>query len=283
MDPQVRAGAPRRAPPEAGRVGRRAASSPRLTDRPGLTPRSSSHIGRTSVEGGRPDCGIIARVDRPPSILRRSPSPCSRSLCLLRPGRGRRHDPRADRQHAPAGPRRRACGHRGRLAGPGRRDADRLSPLLAGMLVFVVSDRRHHVDTRQWRRVLRPFMVRRLFPAPSRPAGSLSSEHGLNVALFVPLGVLIGLIPGPAVRVVALGARDAAGHRMGPVQRPATGSDLPDLGRAGEPDRARDRARPRAGHRVRASLGPAGGVRPGVPMDGNDPRLERALHFASGI
>jgi hypothetical protein len=24
-------------------------------------------------------------------------------------------------------------------------------------------------------------------------------------------------------------------------------------------------------------------VRPGVPMDGNDPRLERALHFASGI
>ncbi|MGH2511271.1 MAG: VanZ family protein [Candidatus Limnocylindrales bacterium] len=72
-----------------------------------------------------------------------------------------------------------------------------LSPLLAGMLVFAIGAIVAITLTpgsgagffgRSW--------CGGLFPAP-RPGQliSLSSEHGLNVALFVPLGILIGLIP----------------------------------------------------------------------------------------
>lgn len=84
-----------------------------------------------------------------------------------------------------------------------------LSPLLAGMLVFAVGAILAITLTpgsgagffgRSW--------CGGLFPAPRLgQLVSLSSEHGLNVILFVPLGVLIGLIPrARPFAVVALGA-----------------------------------------------------------------------------
>lgn len=73
-----------------------------------------------------------------------------------------------------------------------------LSPLLAGMLVFAFTailaltltpgggDGFFFADS--WCGGLRP-------PPRLGQLLSLSSEHGLNVAMFVPIGVLIGLIP----------------------------------------------------------------------------------------
>jgi hypothetical protein len=84
-----------------------------------------------------------------------------------------------------------------------------LSPLLAGTLVVAVGAIIAITLTpgsgsgsfgRSW--------CGGLFPAPRLyQLASLSSEHGLNIVLFVPLGVLIGLIP--RVRpfaIVAMGA-----------------------------------------------------------------------------
>lgn len=73
-----------------------------------------------------------------------------------------------------------------------------LTPLLAGMLVFAFGAILAITLTpgsgeglffgESWCGGLRP-------PPRIGQLFSLSSEHGLNVALFVPLGVLIGLIP----------------------------------------------------------------------------------------
>jgi hypothetical protein len=80
-----------------------------------------------------------------------------------------------------------------------------LSPFLAGMLVFAVGAIVAITLTpgsgagffgRSWCGGLRP-------PPRLGELLSISSEHGLNIALFVPLGVLIGLIPRPRPFVVA--------------------------------------------------------------------------------
>jgi hypothetical protein len=72
-----------------------------------------------------------------------------------------------------------------------------LSPLLAGMLVFafgaivaitLTPGSGEGFFGRSWCGGLRP-------PPRLGQLLSISSEHGLNVALFVPLGVLVGLIP----------------------------------------------------------------------------------------
>jgi hypothetical protein len=84
-----------------------------------------------------------------------------------------------------------------------------LSPLLAGMLVFAVGA---IVAITLTPGSGSGFFGRSscggLFPTPRLyQLASLSSEHGLNVVLFVPLGVLIGLIPrARPFAVVALGA-----------------------------------------------------------------------------
>lgn len=87
-----------------------------------------------------------------------------------------------------------------------------LSPLLAGLLVFAFAAILALTLTpgsgegfffgESWCGGLRP-------PPRLGQLLSLSSEHGLNVAMFVPLGVLIGLIPRVrpfAVATVAAGA-----------------------------------------------------------------------------
>ena len=84
-----------------------------------------------------------------------------------------------------------------------------LSPLLAGMLIFAVGAIAAITLTpgngggaQSWCGGLRP-------PPRLGQLLSISSEHGLNVALFVPLGLLVGLIPRPrpmAVAAVAAGA-----------------------------------------------------------------------------
>jgi VanZ like family len=81
--------------------------------------------------------------------------------------------------------------------GPGASRRTGLSPLQAGMLVFAFGAIAAITLT--------PGSGDGLFDGPwcggLRPAPrlgellSISSEHGLNIALFVPLGVLIGLIP----------------------------------------------------------------------------------------
>jgi hypothetical protein len=71
-----------------------------------------------------------------------------------------------------------------------------LSPLLAGMLVFAfgaivaitLTPGSGEFFGRSWCGGLRP-------PPRLGQLVSISSEHGLNVLLFVPLGILIGLIP----------------------------------------------------------------------------------------
>jgi VanZ like protein len=84
-----------------------------------------------------------------------------------------------------------------------------LSPLLAGALVFTVGA----IVAITLTPGSGPGSFGRsvcgdLFPAPRLwQLVSLSSEHGLNVVLFVPLGVLIGLIPRVRpLAMVALGA-----------------------------------------------------------------------------
>jgi len=84
-----------------------------------------------------------------------------------------------------------------------------LSPLLAGALVFTVGAILAITLTpARGPGTFGRSVCGDLFPAPGLwQLVSLSSEHGLNVVLFVPLGVLIGLIP--RVRpftLVALGA-----------------------------------------------------------------------------
>jgi VanZ like protein len=90
-----------------------------------------------------------------------------------------------------------------------------LSPLLAGMLVFAVGAIAAITLTpgsgggsfgQSWCGGLRP-------PPRLGQLLSISSEHGLNIALFVPLGLLIGLIPRSrpmAVAAVAAGAMPIA-------------------------------------------------------------------------
>ena len=71
-----------------------------------------------------------------------------------------------------------------------------MSPLLAGMLVFAfgaivaitLTPGSGEFFGRSWCGGLRP-------PPRLGQLVSISSEHGLNVLLFVPLGILIGLIP----------------------------------------------------------------------------------------
>ena len=84
-----------------------------------------------------------------------------------------------------------------------------LSPLLAGALVFmVVAIVAITLTPARGPGTFGRSVCGDLFPVPRLwQLASLSSEHGLNVVLFVPLGVLIGLIP--RVRpfaIVALGA-----------------------------------------------------------------------------
>lgn len=85
-----------------------------------------------------------------------------------------------------------------------------LSPLLAGMLVFAVGAIVAITLTpgssggfgQSWCGGLRP-------PPRLGQLLSISSEHGLNVALFAPLGLLIGLIPRTrplAIAAVAAGS-----------------------------------------------------------------------------
>lgn len=86
-----------------------------------------------------------------------------------------------------------------------------LSPLVAGMLVFAAGAIVAITLTpgsgegffgRSWCGGLRP-------PPRLGQLVSISSEHGLNIALFVPLGILIGLIPRArpfAIAALAAGA-----------------------------------------------------------------------------
>ncbi len=95
------------------------------------------------------------------------------------------------------------------LLAPSTTSRTGLSPLLAGMLVFAVGAIVAITLTpgigsgtfgQSWCGGLRP-------PPRLGQLASLSSEHGLNVALFMPLGVIIGLIPrARPFAVVALAA-----------------------------------------------------------------------------
>jgi hypothetical protein len=86
-----------------------------------------------------------------------------------------------------------------------------LSPLLAGMLVFafgaivaitLTPGSGEGFFGRSWCGGLRP-------PPRLGQLVSISSEHGLNVLLFVPLGILIGLIPRVRPFAVAAGIAGA--------------------------------------------------------------------------